>query len=97
MTTIPRISEAMQTVLTTTADNAAHETGFVQRESKMGGASFARTLVFGWLENPQATLEELRQRLRQLVWSSHRKVWTNGSANLQLSVCSRCWKRLSTR
>jgi hypothetical protein len=61
MTTIPRISEAMQTVLTTTADDAAHESGFVQRESKMGGASFAQTLVLGWLENPQATLEELSQ------------------------------------
>jgi len=61
MTTRPRIAEAMQTVLTTTADDAAQETGFVQRASKMGGASFAQTLVFGWLENPQATLEELSQ------------------------------------
>ena len=60
MVTIPQIAEAMQTVLTTTADQAAHETGFVQRESKMGGASFAQTLVLGWLENPQATLEDLR-------------------------------------
>ena len=60
MVTIPQVAEAMQTVLTTTADNAAQETGFVQRESKMGGAAFAQTLVFGWLENPEATLEELR-------------------------------------
>ena len=61
MTTIPRIVEAMQTVLTTKADNAARETGFVQRESKVGGASFAQTLVLGWLQNPEATLEELTQ------------------------------------
>ena len=61
MTTIAQIAEAMQTVLTSTADSAAAETGFVQRVSKMGGAAFAQTLVFGWLENPQATLEELCQ------------------------------------
>ena len=61
MVTIPQVAEAMQTVLTTTADSAARETGFVQRESKMGGAVFAQTLVFGWLENPEATLEELSQ------------------------------------
>jgi hypothetical protein len=51
----------MQAVLTTTANNAARETRFVQRESKMGGAAFTQTLVFGWLENPEATLEELSQ------------------------------------
>ena len=61
MTTIPRVVEAMQTVLTTKADEAANETGFVQRKSKMGGASFAQTLVLGWLQNPEATLEELTQ------------------------------------
>ena len=61
MTTIPRVVEAMQTVLTTKADKAAGETGFVQRKSKMDGASFAQTLVLGWLQNPEATLEELTQ------------------------------------
>jgi hypothetical protein len=61
MTTIPQIAEAMQTVLTDTAEQVARETEFVQRESKMGGAAFAQTLTFGWLENPEATLEELCQ------------------------------------
>lgn len=61
MVTIPQVAEAMQTVLTTTADEVARETEFVQRKSKMGGAAFAQTLTFGWLENPQATLEELCQ------------------------------------
>lgn len=61
MTTIPRIAEAMQTVLTAKADKAADETGFVQRKSKMDGASFVQTLVLGWLQKPEATLEELAQ------------------------------------
>lgn len=61
MVTIPQIAEAMQAVLTTVADKAARETRFVQRESKLGGAAFAQTLILGWLENPEATLEELSQ------------------------------------
>ena len=59
--TIPQVAQAMQTVLTTVAATAAHETKFVQRESKMTGPLFAQTLTFGWLANPQASLEELTQ------------------------------------
>jgi len=61
MATIPQVAEAMQAVLETTAKEAARETKFVQRESKMEGAEFTQTLTFGWLENAQATLEELCQ------------------------------------
>ena len=61
MATIPQVAEAMQTALATTAIQAARETRFVQRESKMGGAEFVQTLTYGWLENSQATLEELCQ------------------------------------
>ena len=43
------------------ADAAARETGFVQRQSKMGGAGFVQALVFGWMGNPEATLEQLAQ------------------------------------
>jgi hypothetical protein len=61
MTSIPQVAQALQTVLTTEADQAARQTCFVQRESKLGGAKFAQTLTFGWLANPEATLEELAQ------------------------------------
>lgn len=61
MATVPQVAVALQTVLTTDADRAARATRFVQRESKMGGAEFAQTLTFGWLANPEATLEELAQ------------------------------------
>lgn len=61
MGTIAEVAQAMQTVLTEVADRAGRATGFVQRESKLGGAKFAQTLVFGWLANPDATLEELAQ------------------------------------
>ncbi len=61
MATIPQVTQAMQTVLTTVADAAARATGFVQRCSKMTGALFTQTLVLGFLANPEATREELAQ------------------------------------
>jgi hypothetical protein len=66
MASIPRVAEAMQTVLTNEADRIAGEKRFVQRESKMGGAEFAQTLAFGWMSNSQATLEQLAQTAASL-------------------------------
>jgi len=61
MTTLPQVAAAMQEILTTTAEAAGRATGFVQRRSPLGGASFTQTLVFGLLANPHAALEELAQ------------------------------------
>jgi hypothetical protein len=60
-TTIPEVAQALRTILTTRADEAARETRFVQRQSKLTGAGFVQTLTFGWLANPHASLEELTQ------------------------------------
>jgi hypothetical protein len=61
MTTIAELAKELQDLLTSIADRIAHETDFVRRESKLGGAEFSQTLVFGWLANPDATLNELVQ------------------------------------
>ncbi|MBM4432278.1 MAG: IS4 family transposase [Chloroflexi bacterium] len=61
MTTIPHLVDVLRAVLGPTADTEAKRTGFVQRQSKLTGAKFVQALVFGWLENPEATLEELSQ------------------------------------
>jgi hypothetical protein len=61
MTTIAHVAATMQEILTTTANEAARATKFVQRTSPLGGATFTQTLVFGFLANPQAALEELAQ------------------------------------
>jgi hypothetical protein len=60
-TTIDEIAQALQGVFLITADERARPSGFVQRASKITGPLFAQTLTFGWLANPQATLEELAQ------------------------------------
>jgi Transposase DDE domain len=61
MTTIPQVARAMREILPTVADVAARTTRFVRRRSPLGGATFSQTLVFGFLGNPQASLEELAQ------------------------------------
>lgn len=42
-----------------TADELARQSGFIQRQRKLSGASFAQTLVFGWLADPQSSMEGL--------------------------------------
>ena len=61
MATIPHLASAMQTVLGDVADATARATGFVQRTSKLTGAKFVQTLVWGWLANGDSTLDELTQ------------------------------------
>jgi hypothetical protein len=61
MATIPQVARTMREILTTTADDAAHTTRFVQRQSRLGGATLSQTLVFGFLAKPDASLEELAQ------------------------------------
>ena len=61
MTTVPQLAEAMQTLLTTTANTTARATGFTRRRSPLTGAGFAQALVFGWLADADATLEQLSQ------------------------------------
>jgi hypothetical protein len=61
MHSVPSLPTGLRTVLTTVADAAARPTGFVQRSSKLTGALFAQTLVFGWLHQPHASLDQLSQ------------------------------------
>lgn len=59
MMSIPQLAAALQQVLTTVACQAARTTDFIQRERAFNGAQFVQTLVFGWLEDPRASVEDL--------------------------------------
>jgi hypothetical protein len=61
MNTIAQVAKAMQMVLTTTADRLGRKVGFVQRSGKLNGGSFVQTLVFAFMDKPQATYEDLSQ------------------------------------
>jgi hypothetical protein len=61
VTPLATLAHALQTVLTTDAEAAARASGFTRRESKLGGATFTQTMVFGCLARPCPTLEDLAQ------------------------------------
>lgn len=63
---IHEVATALQVIFNRVADDAAHDSGFVQRQSKLTGDVFVRTLTFGWLHNPDATLQELAQTAADL-------------------------------
>lgn len=61
MATIPQVAGVLQRVLGPVAERAARATGLVRRASKLTGARFVQTLVFGWLAQPEARLTQLAQ------------------------------------
>ena len=61
MYTLPQVPYKMQQILTSTAEVSALKTGFVTRNRKLTGDRFIQTLVFSWLENPDATYTHLAQ------------------------------------
>jgi hypothetical protein len=66
MTTIDEVVEALQVVLTEVAEAAARQTGCVQRAVKFSGATLVKTLVLGWLSDPDAPLSGLCQAADRL-------------------------------
>jgi len=58
---LAKAGEAIQTFFQRTADRLARVSGFVQRASKITGAHWIQTLTFGFIETPDATLNQLAQ------------------------------------
>jgi hypothetical protein len=61
MTSLPQVAAAFHRVLADIPDTLSRTVGFCQRRSKLTGAHFVQTLVFGWWHQPEATLGELCQ------------------------------------
>lgn len=61
MEIITQVGEALGRIFSEKAEELAKQTQFIQRQVKITGSWFAQTVVFGWLMNPSATLEELTQ------------------------------------
>jgi len=62
MKSVPQSSsleETLSYVLEERATVVARETGCVQRQVKFSGATLLQTVVFGWLQHPDASLESL--------------------------------------
>ena len=61
MEILSQVAKGMQGVLTEASDIIGRKTGFIKRLRKLSGSGFVQTLVFGWLSNPDSTVEELCQ------------------------------------
>jgi hypothetical protein len=61
MISVTQVAETLRQILEEEANELAKETGFIQRERIISGADFAQTLIFGWLEEPEITLDGLTQ------------------------------------
>lgn len=59
MTSITQVESAMTHILTERANVLAKETGAIRRVRKFEGADLLQTLVFGWMQHPDASLEQL--------------------------------------
>src|SRR2546422_3813793 len=59
MSSVTQVSQQLQFILEERADELARETGCIKRERKFSGADVVQTLVFGWQQPPDASLEQL--------------------------------------
>jgi hypothetical protein len=56
---VASLAAALQTLLTDVAETAARASGFIRRRRKITGAGFVRSLVLGWMADPDAKIEDL--------------------------------------
>jgi len=53
------MARQLQTLFSQDADRLAHQAHLIRRQRQLTGSAFAQGLVFGWLDKPQASLDEL--------------------------------------
>lgn len=63
---IKEFSNKLQELLIKKSQEYGKESGFVKRNSKLGGEKFAQGLIFGWQNNPESSLSDLKQTLLDL-------------------------------
>ena len=65
MTSVPHVAETIERILGEEAEQLAREVGFIERERVLSGADFVQTLIWGWLQEPEITLDGLTQVLQR--------------------------------
>src|SRR5258708_24070346 len=61
MESVSYLADILSQVLETEANSLAREPGCQQRERNLTGADFVQTLIFGWLQEPDISLDGLTQ------------------------------------
>jgi hypothetical protein len=68
------LADALQTLFTADADHAARQSGLVRRHRLLSGAAIAQALVFGWLDDPDASCDALADGLPASAQALHRRL-----------------------
>ncbi len=65
MDTVSQIAQALQEIWNERVEVLAKETKFIQRVREVKGADVAQTLIFGWLQEADVTMDGLTQILQR--------------------------------
>ena len=65
MTTLTHFVETVHRIVEEEAEQLAREVGFIKRARVLSGADFVQSLIFGWLQEPEITLDGLTQVLQR--------------------------------
>lgn len=60
---VTRLNGFLAMLFSSVADELGRETQFVKRTRRFSAAEFVRTLVFGWMDNKEATIEDFAEDL----------------------------------
>jgi Transposase DDE domain len=76
---VPVLADALQTLFSVQAQRLAHTTQLIRRQRKLTGPDFARALVFGWAEDPNASLDTLTDELPLSPQALHQHLDSNAA------------------
>ena len=65
MNTITQVAATLQRILGEEVEQLAREVGFVKRQVVLSGADWVQSLILGWLQEPDITLDGLTQVLER--------------------------------
>ena len=90
MSNLAQIESALKEILEEQAPQLARETGFIERERNLSGADFAQTLICGWLQEPQITLDGLSQlaQIREVTISAPGCFTASGRSSARTAIVS---------
>jgi hypothetical protein len=74
VTTVATLAAALHALFTATAEQLGRATGLVRRQRDLRAADFAQALVFGWIDQPRASLESFAVRLDLSAQSLHSRM-----------------------
>jgi len=90
MSSVAQIAHILREVLEEEANRLGRESGWQQRQRALSGADFVQTLLFGWWQDPQISLDGLTQvagrRLVQISASGLHQRFTPEAAQLLFQI-----------